>query len=325
MADIKVKKIDRRIYEFDFSKCEVLDKREFFAENGVSEFVTTFKKQDLDNGIVVTPSGYHMGLFYSVTNDGEIYSSPRYNPDIVTFNFNFYGLKKGKYYRLTIPARSTGSISTITTDRTLRVTTDAQDILINENLTDVLENKEYYGLFKAESNEINLFFTIGKIYISDIIVDEIELLEEEEENDEEVDEQIESGKLKLAAYGVYNLKANYSDLFNGRYLETTKYTGKGINVYYDRVGNTYVIERDNVNDILGTSFTSANYFVEININKTENLDKFNTYRICTVSAEPSPNTIKQGYIRFDFVDYGGNRVDISNYDSRVTILVYKLM
>jgi len=329
MADIKVKKIERRIYEFDFSQCEVQHRSEFFVSNGVSEFVTTFKKQDIDSGIIVTPGGYRVGLFYSVSNGGEIYSSPKFNPDIVSFNFNIYGLKKGKYYRITIPARSAGTSAIITTDRNLVVTTDTQDMIIKEDLTDVLEeNKECYGLFRAESEEINLFFTIGKIVISDIIIDEIELLQEDEEEkeDEGLDtEQLNYGKYQLVAYGVFNMKAEMREIFNGRYLSATKYTGKGLNLYYDRVNDQYVLERDNAHDILGTSFTTANYVIDINLNKTVNKNIFSTYRICEVSAEVSPNTIKQGYIVFEIVDVNGNKVNISNNDSRVTILVHKLL
>jgi len=327
LENLSIKKVLRRIYEFNFAKCEVQNRNEFYVSNGVSEFVTTFKKQDIDTGVIVTPSGYQIGLFYSVANGGEIYSSPKYNPDVVSFSFNIYGLKKGKYYRITIPAHSAGSLQMVTKDRNLVVTTDTQDLLINEDLTDVNEYKDYYGLFRAESEEINLFFTIGKIYINNIIIDEIELFEEEQTEDEEElpDTQFDKGKIQLKAYGVFGLKAQFNKLFNGRFVGTTKYTGSGINLYYDRVNDYYLIERDNVNDVLGESFTSANYIVEINLNKTVNKDLFNTYRICMVNAEPSPNTLRQGCISFDFVDYTGNKVKVSDSESRISILIYKIL
>lgn len=320
--EINIKKIIRRIYEFDFSNCDVKNRSEFYTTNGVSEFVSTFKKNDFENGIIVSPSGYKVGLFYSTNNGGEIYCPTKYNPDIVKFNFNIYGLKKGSYYRVTIPARSAGSLNMITDNRVINVTTDTEELVLNEDLTNVDENKELYGIFRANSNEINLFFSLGKVIIANIIIDEVELLTETESEEVINTVQLDEGKIQLASYGVFNLKPNEPEGYVGRYLATTKYTGNGINLYYDKTTNEYILERDNVNDILNESFNLLNYIVDFNVNKTVNKNVFANYRICEVSLEPSPNTLKQGFIRFDFVDQTGQKVVLN--EGRISIVINKI-
>ena len=55
--EINIKKVLKTIYKFDFTKLPPIISHgsEFFvSDNGISEFNQTFKKQDLDNGIVVT-------------------------------------------------------------------------------------------------------------------------------------------------------------------------------------------------------------------------------------------------------------------------------
>lgn len=320
--NFNIKKIVRRIYEFNFTNCDVKNRAEFYTTNGVSEFVSTFKKNDFENGIIVSPSGYKAGIFFSTNNGGEIYCPTKYNPDIVKFNFNIYGLKKGSYYRVTIPARSAGTLDIITKDRSINLVTDTEELVINEDLTNIDENKELCGIFRAQSNEINLFFTFGKVIVSNIIIDEVEILTETDVEEATQSVVFEEGKLELASYGVFNLKANEPEGYLGRYSAVTKYTGTGINLYYDKTNNEYILERDNVNDVLNESFNLLNYIVELNVNKTVNKNIYANYRICEVSLEPSPNTLKQGYIKFDFVDFNGNKVLLN--EGRISILIYKL-
>ena len=84
---------------------------------------------DMDKGIIVTPQGYSNGLFYRASNGGEIYSSPKYMPDIVTFNLNVFGLKKGSFYKLTVIGRDTGPTTFITDDRNVIVTNQENELL----------------------------------------------------------------------------------------------------------------------------------------------------------------------------------------------------
>lgn len=320
--EISIRKVNKTIYCFDFSKLPpiVTHGCEFFvSDNGANEFTQTFRKQDLDNGIVVTPSGYSKGLFYSSLNDGEIYSSVKYEPDLISFSFNFFGLKRGAYYRVRIPGRSAGSSELITDSRKLLVMTEDQEIVIDEDLKDVYENEEYQGIFRANSNEINLLFTIGKIYMSDLIVEEVELFSDDVA--EEDSETIESGKIQLSAFGVFNMKTIIPEGFSGKYVPVTRLTGKGIILYYDRINNWYVMERDNSNDVLGESFTLLNYIVELNADKIPNA----THNVIEISAEPGPNTLKPGYVAFEMVNPKGERVNLSQEDgNRLYVFVKKL-
>lgn len=336
MADANIKKVVQRIYEFDLSNCDLEDGNEMITTpSGKSEFVNAFIKRDLDKGIMVTPSGYTKGLVYKSTNHGEFYNNPLWMPDIVTFSMNIFGLKKNSFYRVTVLSRTThkyNKLTDVTDDRSLEVSNDNQELLINADVSDAYENESYSGIFRATSNEINLFFRLGKIYISNIIIDEIELLEEQSDNEEELNptEQttiLEDGHTKLVAYGVFNTipAIENAETYRGRYLEMTKLTGKGINLYFDKITHEYIIERDNVEDTITSSLTGIEYLIDFNFNKFINKDIFSGYRITEVSPDISPNTLKQGYIKFVFVNKDEKVVDLQNNEGRLAFLVNKIM
>lgn len=323
-----VKKVVRRIYEFDLKNSTLTDGNEMITTNRGSEFVNTFVKRDIDNGIMVVPSGYSKGLVYKSSNGGEFYNNPKWVPDVVTFCFNVFGLKKGAFYRLTVIGRNTwqyNRITDVTDDRTLEVSNDNQEVLVSADLKNVYDNTEFNGIFRATSNEINLFFRLGKIYVNNIIIDEIELMSDEVEEKVEVDPNVvlEEGSMKIAAYGVFNtIPAN--DENRGKYIEMTKITGKGINLYYDKTTKEYILERDNVEDTLNSSLTGIEYIIDFNFNKAVNKDYFSGYRITEVSPEISPNTLKQGYIKFVFVDKDENVIEYFNNTGRLAFIVNKI-
>jgi hypothetical protein len=321
----KIKKINQRIYAFDFSKSELSDGNEIIATETASEFVMALRKRDLDNGVIVTPSGYKKGLVYKSTNGGEFYNNPSWIPDVVTFALNVYGLKKGRFYKLTVTARDTGNNTIITNDRSLSVTNEEKELLIDAKLSGVKENREHHAIFRSIDNEANLLFRIGKIYVNNITIDEIELLSEEShETIEPLEAEIHDGKMRIVSYGVFTTESTATSDYKGRYLPMTRYSGKGINLYFDRVDSQYVIERDNSEDTIGESFTNVNYSVDINLNKVVNKGHFSGYSICEVSPEASPNTLKQGFIRFEFVDVAGKAVAYSNKNSRLLVAIHKI-
>ena len=293
MAEIK--KVIQRIYNFDLKDCSLSDGNEMISTDHGSEFVNTFIKRDLDKSLIITPGGYQSGLVYKSTNGGEFYNNPEWMPDIVNFSFNFYGLKKGSFYRITIKARNSrkyNSLIDITDNRQLEVSNSSQELLINEDLTDVMANQEFVGIFRANRIEEDIYFSIGKIYINDIIVDEVEITKDEEVEKEEVSTiEFDSGKSNIVAYAVFS-----SDFVNkkGRYYESERITGKGLSLFYDINEHVYILERDNYEDSIGTSFTASNYIVDINFNKAP----YACYTITDISADTSPNTIKQGFLKF---------------------------
>jgi hypothetical protein len=324
MFDEKIKKFGERIYEFDFSKSELMDGNEIITTDTMSEFVMTFRKRDLDKGIIVTPAGYSKGLVYKSTNGGEFYNNPSWIPDIVSFALNIYGVKKGQFYKITVVGRDTGSNNVITTDRRLTVSNEDKELLIDENLKGVKENKEYYGIFRSNDNETNLLFKIGKVFITNIIIDEIEIFGDEVSEVVETQSVFDEGKLRLAAYGIFTTEPTQTEAYKGRYLPMTRYSGKGISLYFDKNTNEYILERDNIEDVVGESLTNINYVVDFNFNKVVNKGHFSQYNITDVNPEISPNTLKQGYIKFEFVDDAGKAVVYTDKNSRIAILVYKL-
>jgi hypothetical protein len=325
MAEINIKKIKDKIYEFDLTNSELVDGNEIVVNNNISEFVMTFRKQDLNKGVIVTPGGYLNGLVYKSSNDGEFYNNPLWMPDLVTFNFNVFGLKAGKFYRLTVVSRDTGKNEVITSDRSLVVTNEERELLIDANVAGVESNTDYQAIFRTDDTETHLFFKIGKIYISNVIIEEVELVTDEDNAAEKIPDTLYGeGKLRLVAHGIFTTNPQTNEQYKGRYIPMSKYTGKGINLYYDTTTNQYIIERDNANDVLEESFTNLAYTVDININKVVNKGHFSQYNIVEVNPDISPNTLKSGYIVFDFVDDAGKTVKYTNDSGRIAIMIYRL-
>ena len=320
----KIRKIKDMIYRFDFTNTELINGNEIAEVNGVSEFVMEFRRRDLDKGVIVTPSGYRNGFVYKSSNGGEIYNNPNWIPDVINFAFNIFGLKRGAFYKLTVIGRDTGSNNIITDDRTLRVTNEDKELLMDYNLKNVDNNTEYHAIFRTLDNESNLFFAVGKIFINNIIIEEVEIISEDEEKIAEPESQFEPGKLQLAAYGIFTTQPHNDEEYKGRYVPMLRYSGKGINLYFDKNTSRYVVERDNIEDILGESFTNLRYLVDFNFNKVVNKDLFSQYTIVDVSTDLSPNTLKQGYIVFEFSDAHDKPVIYTNKDGRMVILIYKL-
>ena len=140
----KIKKINDRIYEFDFSQSALADGDEVVVANGVSELNLALSKKDFDKGIIASVGGYKTGLVYKSTNDGEFYNHPNWIPDIVSFSLNIFGIKKGAFYKITVVGRDTGLNRVITADRRLKITNEQRELLLDETLQGSYENKEYY-------------------------------------------------------------------------------------------------------------------------------------------------------------------------------------
>lgn len=297
----EVKKVIQTIYEFDLSNCSLVDGDEMIVTDRGNEFTNTFIFRDFDRGIIVTPSGYSRGLRYMSADGGMFYSPAHWPESNIKFNFNLYGLKKHAFYRLRVKAKNMSEYNPLTDateNRTLQVVDSQQELLINKDLTNDLSYVTEEAIFRAVGVEETLSFDIGKIGINNIIIDEVELVGDiEEEINEETECEFDNGKSNIVAYGVF--APNTKDTV-GKYSEVSRITGKGLNLYFDRSTNEYILERDNYEDTIGAAFTNANYIVDINLNKAP----YASYEITDVSNEASPNTLKQGYIKFHILNKG---------------------
>lgn len=317
----EVKKVIQRIYEFNLSNSSLFDKQEIITTDAGNEFTNTFIKRDFDKGIIVTPSGYSRGLVYRSIDGGMFYAPAIWYPDIISFNFNLYGLKKNTFYRITVKAKNMSkynNLTDITDDRTIKVITDDQMLLIDSDLSNEMDYKSLEGIFRATSIEENLSFRIGKIGINDIIIDEVEIASDSvSENKDEKDVEFETGKSNIVAYAVFMPTKEDS---NKRYLEIPRITGKGLNLYFDKTTNEYILERDNYEDSIGVSFTNANYTVDFVFTKAP----YASYQIVDVSNDVSPNTLRQGFIKFNILDSG----KIGKYtreNGRLAFIVNKIL
>lgn len=326
MSNILIKRVIRQIYQFNLTNCMLNSGEEMVTTAYGNEFTNTFKMRDLDNGIIITPSNYSQGLVYKSTNGGEFYNPTGWAPDLVQFSYNFFGLKKGAFYRVSVIGRNVSPfnrITDITDDRSLEVTDDQQDLIVTADLTENLDNATFTGVFRATSNEANLHFRIGKIYINNIILEEVEIATEESAEEEVIQNvTLENGSFEVAAYCVFSFVPTIADptKYNGKYLELNRITGKGLNLYYNKIEKTFLIERDNIEDTLGEAFTLVHYTIDINTNKMVSKNVFERYQIVKISPDVSPNTLKQGYIEFEFIK-DNKPVEIKGNLDRIAIIV----
>jgi hypothetical protein len=323
---ISIKKVLRRIYNIDYSKATLNDDDEFVIHsNGVSELTQFLRKNDIDNGIIVTPSGYRSGLFMSYDNDGELYSSSKLTPETVSFSLNLFGMKKGFFYRIVVTARNLDNIDLITDDRSITVSDDSQQIVISSDLSDVYENKNLTGYFRALSNEANLFLSFGKICIKDIVIDEVVLQEEDNLNqaEDDVSEEVPENKRTLVTYGVFDLHPNLVETYKGRYVELTRLFGRGINMFYDKNETRYVLERSNSESVLTDPFTNLNYEIDMNFAKVPGCGIFDSWKTDEVSSDISPNTLKQGFVAFALTK-DGEKVYYTGSNGRLYIFIYRI-
>lgn len=322
--NIKIKKLLRKIYNINYNKITLRDDDEFILQsNGVSEFTQMLKKVDLDDGIIVTPTNYKTGLFYSIENDGELYSSSKLLPDIVTFRLNLFGLKKNYFYRVTVLGRDTDNNTYITDNRSITIVDDTRQVIISENLKGFDKNQEITGYFRALGNEVNLTFTLGKIIIKDIIIDEVVLSEEEnvDTSEEELTEEVPNQE-KLCLYGIFDVSPDIPVDFKGKYVNLTRVSGKGLELFYNQYSHTYTLEKSNTENIINDAFTNLKYKIDLNINKIPNPELFDNFRIVSVNTDISPNTLKQGYVEFGFVK-NNEYIPYSNDNGRLYASIYQ--
>jgi len=320
-----IKKIVRRLYQFNLSKTELLDGSEIMSNGRTNEFVNNFKLRDIDNGIIVTPAAYKRGFIYKSTNGGEIYNNPRWEPDIITFSYGIYGLKKDAFYRITVKGRNVSDYNPlfdITDDRTIEVTNEDGEILISHDFAHEYSNTEVQCIFRATSKEQNIFFRVGKIYINNIIFDEVELVEEDEYKKEETvdDEIVSEGKIDLVAYGIFDPKRENTA---SRYTELLSLNSKGLSLFFDSKECKYILERTKDNDFLKEPFTNINYIVDINTNKMVNKGNFDKLVITKISNDISPVNLKQGYMEFE-LELNGKAVEYTAELGRIIFLIRKL-
>lgn len=324
--EMEIKKVTRKLYSINYDNILLEDRAEFIASNrGIDEFAKYLRFDNRDNNSITTFSGYRKGLFYFSDNGGEIVAVSKFEPDIISFKMNIYGTIKNRFYRLIVKARDTDGMNIVTHDRTLVVTDDSDQVVIQTDLKGSYTHKNTTGYFRATGADVNLFFTLGKIAIKDIIVEEVVLAEEEkiqEITDSEADETLSNNKISLAAYGVFNLKPTKSQSFGGRYIQLEELTGKGLVLTLDSKEKHYILERSNVNEVLPDSFTGIEYLVDFNTNKIVSAGKFDKFEIIKITSDISPTTFKQGYIVFAFIK-DGKKIQYDE-DYRIYISINKI-
>ena len=319
--NVAIKRIVKNIYSIDYSQIKLEDKNEFIVDkNGVSDFVNGLKLIDKDNGIIVMPINYTNGLFYSSENGGEIYSSPKFEPEIVNFSFDLMGLKRNSFYKLTITARTAGNNSFYNSNRKATISTSTGELILEHDFKDDVDNTSITGVFCAVSQEIIINFAIGKINIKNITIDEVELVQETIESEEKPTEIIKNGSFELAAYGIFEALP-YTD--SVRFVQLQDISSHGISLFFDNNTKEYIIERDNKNDVVSDCITNMRYILYIDLNKNANYQKFIGYAMTEISSNISPNTLKQGFYKFVLTKPDNTPYRIQQ-SGRIGIYLFKL-
>lgn len=317
-----IKSVIEKLYCFDFTKTNLLDGYEVISD----EFVDNFACRDVDRGFSCVPFGYTKGFFYKA-EERAIYNSPKYLPDLITFGVHISGLKKGHFYRISVTAKNVRKYSMfsddVTEDRTLTIKNAFREVLISKDFSDDLDYTTVTNIFRAESIEDKLSVTVGKIFLRDVVIEEIEVAADdvEEEVISDCTDVYEAGKKQMVSYGIFamGLQPNATS----RRQELHRVSGKGLLLFFDSVENAYYLERDNENDIIDDNLASSNIIININTNKMVNNGTFTHYDIVNVSTEISPNTLKSGYLVFKLLN-GQNPVKYDDSTARIYIDVEKL-
>ena len=318
---MEIKNITRNIYHIDYSNILLNNNDEFITEsNGINDFSQYLRKNDPDNGVLVSFNNYKNGLFFSIKNGGQIYSDPSLLPELVTFSMDIIGLKKGTWYRVIVSARNAGSNSVITSNRDLVVTNSNNEAVINKNLSNTVANENFVGYFMATSEEEYLFFSIGKIVIKDIKIDEIELNSTEKQV--KTKRSLGEGSKNIVAYGIFKMNYQENKKYVGRYIKLTRMGGYGIELYFDTKNISYVLERSNTENMMNESFNLPKYSIEINDKKLISFNIYQNIRTKDINAGISPNTMKQGYLEFCLTDINGKCVKYNNIGN-IYIYIYE--
>lgn len=315
-----IKNVVDKIYSFDFSKASLLDGYEIISE----EFTNAFSYRDVEKGYSIIPFGYTKGLFYKASEEA-IFNSPKYLPEIVDFNIALSGLKKGHFYRITVTGRNSRKYSMfsddVTDNRSIVLRNAYKEILINKDFSEDMEYVDVSTIFKAENVEDKFSVQIGKIYLRNICLEEIEMLQQKtEEVEESPVSTYEPGKEQMVAYGLFSMGIPEGA---SRRREVKKLSGKGISIFYDSVENVYTLERDNDNDTICDNLANGNIIVDFNINKMNAQNVFSHYTVLEVSSEISPCTMKPGYIKFRFME-NERQATVNDPNSKLFIRVSKL-
>lgn len=318
---MEIKKIIDKVYDFSLKNTTLLPDVEIL-DNGIEdEFKKALMKGIIKKEIVMIPTEYKKGLFYDSATK-EIVNNPTWNPAIIKFTMNFNGLKKNTYYKLSVSARNYkkySRITDVTDDRSLYVTTNKNDLLINSDLSDIDETINICGVFKAYENSISINFKFGKIAISRITLEEVELFEDDIEADVE-DIIIDHDRLIVVSASTFAVVSESVGLL-GDYVPLIKMYGKGINLYFNRKDNTYIIERDNADDVVNSNLNSNRIIIDININKA--IGDYVGMRTIKSSSELSPNTLKSGFIVFGFVNEKNEYVPLN--EGLISIVINKII
>jgi hypothetical protein len=240
------------------------------------------------------------GLFYK---DNSIYNHPIYGESLISFRLSLTGIKMGSFYRIRFILSSLDTFVEGASSKTY-IVLNGKDIVYNKDVPKEETNIDY--TFKSEASVINIAVTIGKVYIKDIIFEEVE-----------VSEPVVSQSSVFEVPDLVNLKA-YAvfrpSMLHNRDKTISKFPllrGIGINVMYNKETDLIIIERNRENDVIQENIGLCKYLIDI---KCFNSGYVSDHKI---GDGPSPFSGFNGYSTF--------RLNEGEGDTLIYILIYELL
>jgi len=307
MNNYTIKSVIRKLYSIDYNNLKLEDNVEMIISKKTNDFHQLLYMNNEITNVQMIPQfesdnvSTQTGLFYK---KDLFYNHPKLGAPLISFRLMLIGTKLNSFYRIRFIVRGI-EVYDDTVSKKVYVVLNGKDIIYNKELPTGKDTVIEY-IYLSEGSVINLAFTIGKVAIKDIIIEEIEVQEDVKINERVVEIP---DLVNLKAYSVFK-----PSMLTNRDKILTKFPllrGIGLNVIYNREDDIIIVERNKENDIVQESIGLYKYFIDVRV--------FNggEIRDLKVSDSPSPFSGYNGYASF--------KVNEIKENTLIYVLVYELL
>lgn len=306
MNGYTIKSVVRKIYSIDYNNIDLGNNTELIISKKTNDFhQLLFMNNELTNTYLIPhfeteTKTVQTGLFYK---DNSIYNHPIYGEPLISFRLSLTGIKPNTFYRVKFVC---SGIETYDDQHSSKVyiVLNGKDIIHNKNIG--LNETSIEHIYLSDASLLSIAVTFGKVYIKDIIFEEVEVMEDVHKNQSVIEIP---DLMNLKSYAV--LKPH---MLTNRDKVISKFPlirGIGINVLYNRETDTFIIERNKENDVIQENIALNKYLIDIK--------SFNSGSVRDVKVDQgaSPFSGYNGYSTFKLSD--------ADEDNILYILIYELL
>lgn len=305
MNNTTIKGVVRKIYSINYDNINLENNTELIISKNTNDFHQLLFMNDEVTNTYLIPyfenenKSAQTGLFYK---DNSFYNHPVYGEKLISFRLSLSGIKNNSSYRIRFVVSPIEYL--VDAPSKLYTVLNGKDVMYNQNISS--DNTTIDYIFTSEESIMNIAVTIGKIYIKDIIIEEIEL---KAQPLKEIEKVVIPNLMNLKAYAVFKptmLKNVDKDITKFPILR-----GIGLNILFDRTKDLLLIERNKENDVINNNIAIAKYLTDI---KTFNGGEVSDINI---NNEISKLSNTRGYISFKLDDF--------TEDTIIYVLIYELL